>query len=86
MVWRPSLGKWYALLSTKAYAPAQARIHHWGASGDKPMVGRMDADAYDELIVWRPSLGKWYVLRSWNGYSAAGALYYVWGAAGDIPM
>ncbi|MBM3190441.1 MAG: hypothetical protein FJZ90_17200, partial [Chloroflexi bacterium] len=86
IVWRPSLGKWYVLVSSANYAYGQARFYLWGAKGDVPLLGDVDGDGKDDIIVWRPSLGKWYVLVSSANYAYGQARFYLWGAKGDTPL
>src|SRR5581483_753682 len=70
IVWRPSSGTWFWLLSSANYSTSLAGNKQWGNSalGDKPMIGDMDGDGLADLVVWRPTDGTWYWLASTSGY------------------
>jgi subtilisin family serine protease len=86
IVWRPSEGYWYILLSSTGYDWRKPLVVLWGASGDVPLVGDVDGDGKADLIVWRPSEGYWYILLSSTGYDWRKPLVVLWGASGDVPL
>jgi hypothetical protein len=96
VIWRPfrtRLGgadaRWYGLNMTSPdptqfFAPGSEPL--WGLPGDYPLLGDLNGDGTDELIVYRPSEGRWYVRR------VDGTRYYpagsepVWGVGTDVPL
>ena len=90
MVWRPSTGTWYGLLSTRSYSAAAGdRLSKpWGLSGDIPLVGDMDADGVSDLLIWQPSTGWWYGALSSQAYGTAAGQRFskAWGTQGDVPL
>ena len=89
IVWRATTGTWYWLTSSTGYAPASGGVKQWGnqSLGDVPMLGDLDGDGKDDLVVWRASTGNWHYLTSSTGYAYASAGVKQWGsqAAGDVP-
>jgi hypothetical protein len=80
VVWRPSAGTWYGLLSSEpgTYTSAQ-----WGTATDMPVAGDFDGDRKTDVAVWRPDTGTWYVLPS---DSPGAATSIQWGLPTDIPV
>lgn len=71
IIWRPTNGMWYILKSSTNYDPSQAFIVQWGSgkSNDIPLLGDIDGDKLDDLIIWRPISGEWYILKSSTNYN-----------------
>ena len=90
IVWRPSSGTWFALLSSTGYDPAFALSKQWGNAGlgDTPMLGDFDGDGLADLTVWRASTGTWHWLTSSSVYDYAVSGQRQWGNSGlgDIPL
>jgi hypothetical protein len=78
MVWRPSVGVWYPLLSSTGFTGGAAV--QWGESGDIPLAGDYDGDGKSDRTVFRQ--GTWYVLQSSNGLQLSRS----WGVASDVPV
>jgi subtilisin family serine protease len=83
VVWRPSIGTWYALLSSGDWNTTLSRKK--GTFGDIPLANTdFDGDGKDDMVVWRPSNGTWYALLSkgdWNTEISRQG-----GTFGDIPL
>ncbi|MEM9458882.1 MAG: serine hydrolase [Myxococcota bacterium] len=58
---------------------------HWGTADDRPLVGDVDGDGRDDLIVWRPSSGRWYT-RTVEGVTITSGLTYGDDDYGDVPL
>ena len=88
ILWRPTDGTWYWLLSSTNYSYAGQGNKQWGNNslGDKPMIGDFDGDGKADLAVWRSSTGTWYWLTSSSGYSYNSAIGRQWGTSTDTPM
>jgi hypothetical protein len=90
IVWRPSSGTWFYLLSSAGYSYAAQGQKQWGNSGlgDVPILGDFDGDGLVDLTVWRASTGTWYWLKSSTGYDVSLAGQAQWGNSGlgDIPL
>jgi hypothetical protein len=90
IIWRPSTGTFYYLLSSTGYDPGLAGARQWGsgALGDIPMIGDFDGDGLADLAVWRASTGTFFWLTSSSGYSYNSAGQKQWGdaALGDVPL
>jgi VCBS repeat protein len=82
VVWRPTDGTWYWLMSSSNFTRGDSRV--WGGSGDVPMLSDLDGDGADDLVVWRPSTGEWFWLTSSSNYTAADTRR--WGGGGDVPL
>ena len=74
VVYRPSEGIWYQLLTTEGFRATQ-----FGLSTDIPVPGDYDSDDRHNLAVFRS--GIWYLLQSTEGFRAV-----QFGAASDIPV
>jgi len=87
-LWRPSNGYWYILTSASSYDYRKAFMMQWGSGSlnDIPLLGYMDADGLEDLVVWRPSNGYWYVLKSSTGYSSAFVKQWGSGSLNDKPL
>ena len=89
-VWRPSNGYWYILTSATNYDYKKAFIIQWGLGkfNDTPLMGRIDSDNMEDLIIWRPTNGMWYILKSSTKYDPSRALTIQWGSGklSDIPL
>src|SRR6185312_3585691 len=62
VVWRPSTGDWFCLMSSHNYTTAETR--RWGGAGDVPLLADFDGDGRADITVWRPSTGDWFWLKS----------------------
>ena len=81
VVWRPSQGTWYGILSGGIGGGTEVATQ-WGMSGDVPAPGDYDGDGVSDYAIWRPSTGTWWVLLSSTGQQVATPF----GAPGDIPI
>jgi len=81
IVWRPTNGVWYILKSSTGYNHSQSLRIQWGsgALNDQPLIGDVDGDGIDDLIIWRPKNGVWYILLSSTNYNYSQALTKQWG-------
>ena len=76
-VYRPSIGVWYAFLSSNGSFDIRA----FGLSDDIPVAGNYDGDNKTDIAVFRPSTGVWFIWRSLdNSYDVR-----QFGISGDIP-
>jgi len=83
VVWRPSNGTWYALLSSGDWNTEISL--KGGTFGDIPLANTdFDRDGKDDMVVWRPSNGTWYALLSSGDWNTT--LSRKVGASGDIPL
>lgn len=89
-VWRPSNGYWYILTSATNYDHKKAFIIQWGLGkfNDTPLMGHVDSDDMEDLIIWRPTNGMWYILKSSMKYDPSQALTMRWGSGqlSDTPL
>jgi hypothetical protein len=81
VVYRPSSGIYYALLSSAGYTDYFGAS--WGTPGTVPMPGDFDGDNTTDLAVYQPNglfgsapAGNWNILYSSNRYSTATATSY----------
>jgi len=90
VIWRPGNGRWYILKSSTGYDYSKAFIKQWGsgALNDIPLLGDIDGDGKDDLIIWRPKNGYWYILKSSTNYDYGSAFIKQWGSGtlDDIPL
>jgi len=80
VIWRPSVGQWFA---RPISGDVIVRELSWGREGDKPLVGDVNGDGRDDFIIWRPSDGQWFAM------DARGSVIVrdlPWGQQGDIPF
>jgi hypothetical protein len=86
VIWRPSTGTWYWLISSAAYSYVVQGQKQWGSAalGDVPMLNDFDGDGRADLTVWRPRSGTWFWLTSSSGYLAP--FSQLFGGLGDIPI
>ncbi|HMO17735.1 MAG TPA: S8 family serine peptidase [Oligoflexia bacterium] len=84
IVWRPSTGNWFILLSSTDYSyQDHVQIQH-GLPGDNPLIGDFDGDKRVDLAVWRPQNGTWYIRSSKSNYQVLSAVQ--WGLSQDTPL
>jgi hypothetical protein len=92
LIWRPttnpSIGKWFALRPdlTSFYAAGSEPV--WATPTHRPLLGNLDNDNSDELVVWRPASGTWHPRRA-NGTPflfPTGTSSIAHGVAGDVPF
>lgn len=88
IVWRPSNGTWFYLLSSNGYNYANQGQTQWGNSalGDQPMIADFDGDGRVDFTVWRASTGTWFWLKSTTSYAQQGQVQWGNNALGDIPL
>jgi hypothetical protein len=88
VVWRPTDGTFYWLLSSLSYSPAAAGSRQWGVGslGDVPLLGDLDGDRRADLVVFRPGTSRWYWLTAASGYNPSVAGERAWGGSGDVAM
>jgi hypothetical protein len=88
VIFRPSNGMWFCLLSSTGYDTTKSFQIMWGGLGDVPILADIDGDEKADIIVWRPSSGAWYWLLSSTGYaySSYGAIQWGIGTLGDVPL
>ena len=88
LLWRPTDGTWYWLISSSGYSYAAQGQKLWGnqALGDVALIGDFDGTGKAALTVWRASTGTWYWLTPSSGYNYAAAGGKQWGVTVDIPM
>ena len=65
VVFRPSSGTWYSLLSSTGFTEASTTA--FGVSGDIPVPGDYDGDGRSDLAVYHPANGTWRILPSSTG-------------------
>lgn len=80
VIWRPSVGQWFA---RPVSGDVIVRELSWGREGDKPLVGDVNGDGRDDFIIWRPSDGQWFAMDA-RGNVIVRDL--PWGQQGDIPF
>jgi hypothetical protein len=85
VVWRPSDGTFYALLSSRGFDRSNPLVRQWGQGGDIQLPDTDINGGPDDLIVWRPSDGTFYALLS-PTFDPATALVVQWGQGGDVPL
>ena len=90
IVWRASTGTFHWLTSSTGYSYGAQGLKQWGnqSLGDVPMLGDVDGDGKDDLMVWRASTGTWFWLTSSSGYNYAAQGQKQWGnqSLGDVPL
>jgi hypothetical protein len=88
VIFRPSNGMWFCLLSSTGYDTTKSFQIMWGGLGDVPILADIDGDEKADIIVWRPSSGTWFWLLSSTGYavSSYGAIQWGIGSLGDVPL
>jgi hypothetical protein len=90
IVWRPSSGTFFWLISSANYDYASQGAKQWGNAslGDVPLIGDFDGDRKADLAVWRASTGTWFWLQSTFGFNYANQGSKVWGkqSLGDVPL
>lgn len=86
IIWRPSTGasnngRFYAMTA----AGETIFNSSWGAGrlGDIPLIGDVDGNGADEVVIFRPSTGRWYP-KSIDNTRPVSSIRL--GAAGDRPM
>lgn len=86
IIWRPrtgknDIGRFYA----KNLEGQSIFNRSWGAGrlGDIPLIGDIDGNGADEVVIFRPSTGRWYP-KSIDGSRPVNSIRH--GAAGDVPM
>ena len=88
-VWRPSLGMWAVILSSKSFSKNSDDIiwKQWGLPEDHPMPGDYDGDSKADLVGWRDSDGNWYVCGSRSGFACqTSSTVQQFGLPGDTPV
>ncbi|OVE80433.1 hypothetical protein BVY02_00175 [bacterium J17] len=84
IVFRPSSGMWFLLLSSKNFSQDSYESYQLGLPGDTPLVGDFDGDHKADLAVWREETGMWYFRTSGSSYQVISSLQ--WGSPGDTPL
>jgi len=84
VIWRPSNGHWYILLSSRGYSTSSPKIIAWGTRGDVPLVISAFSIYSADLAIWRPSTSMWYLLSGDSGFKQSRIIAF--GANGDLPL
>lgn len=84
VIWDSKYGNWYVALSTgsRFIPPTQTWLTGFGinASVWAPIIGDVNGDGKDDVIIYAPSTGKWQTaLASGNGFTPNSLIYGPWG-------
>jgi len=88
ILWRPKVGG-SATANGRFYARSldwtTIFSREWGAGrlGDVPLIGDVDGNGADDVVIYRPSTGRWYP-KSFDGSRPVSSLRH--GGVGDLPM
>jgi len=86
--WQPFTGQWSWVTAATQFDAARAGSRSWGRGdhGDVPLMGDIDGDRIDDLIVWRAPTGTWYWLTSRSHFTAGDSRQWGNQALGDVPL
>jgi hypothetical protein len=82
VIYRPSSGQWFNLLSGPGYTEFTALAH--GNPPDVPVTGDYDGDRVADIAVFRPGTSTWDILKSSTYFTTS--LSLPWGTIGDVPV